>query len=661
MSPAFPRKIIIGFGLGVAILAINALIAVQTVITLTDATQAVADGLRVRDLLKETRSVVSSSETAQRNYILTGNKEYLENSLKSLKSTESQLNEILDLVDSDSTEAEKTGLLQSLIGVRAALFESALDHLQKGRKAAALQAMTTEAGRENLNNTDELFDQFGASQAALFARRTDELQRSSRFSLVTFYVATFCGVILLGLLCYFVYRDIAERRRAEERLRVVSTHDSLTALPNRTLLHERLSHALARAQRHGRQLAVLFVDLDRFKTVNDTLGHEAGDRLLQITAQRLYDCLRETDTMARQGGDEFVVLMDELTDREPITRVSQRILDAVGEPFVIDGQELHITASIGISVYPEDGRTLLRNADIAMYRAKEKGKNNYQFYSTQMDNYSVERLSLESGLRRALEREEFVLHYQPKVNIASGLITGMEALLRWQHPELGWVAPGRFIPIAEENGLIIPIGAWVLKTACIQNRAWQRQGVRRFPVAVNLSPRQFAGETLLDDVKAALDVSGLAPADLELEITESMVMNNPEQAVNLLRQLKELGIRVAIDDFGTGYSSLAYLKRFPIDSVKVDRSFVEDIPDDVDSMAIAQAVIAMAHNLRLKVVAEGVESEAQLGFLRGEGCDEIQGYYFCEARPASEISAIMRTTLRRGNTVYLSERRRRAS
>ena len=660
MSLAIPRKILIGFGLCVVILAVNALIAVQTVITLTDATQAVADGLRVRDLLKEARSVVSSSETGQRNYILTGNKEYLEHSLKSLKSTESQLNEILDLVDSDSTEAEKTGLLQSLIGARAALFESALDHLQKGRNAAALQVMTTEAGRQNLNNVDELFDEFGASQGALFARRTEELQRSSRFSLVTFYVATFCGVVLLGLLCYFVYRDTAERRRAAEKLRVVSTHDSLTALPNRTLLHERLSHALAKAQRHGRQLAVLFVDLDRFKTVNDTLGHDAGDKLLQITAQRLYDCLRETDTMARQGGDEFVVLMDELTDREPITRVSQRILDVVAQPFAIEGQEIHITASIGISVYPEDGRTLLRNADIAMYRAKEKGKNNYQFYSTDIDNHSVERLSLESGLHRALERNEFTLHYQPKVNIASGLITGVEALLRWQHPELGWVAPGRFIPIAEENGLITPIGAWVLKTACIQNRTWQRQGVRRFPVAVNLSPRQFS-ESLLDDVKAALDASGLAPADLELEITESMVMNNPEQAVNLLQQLKDLGIRVAIDDFGIGYSSLAYLKRFPIDSVKVDRSFVEDIPEDVNSMAIAQAVIAMAHSLRLKVVAEGVESAAQLGFLRGEGCDEIQGHYFCEARAASEISAIMRTTLRQGNTVYLSERRRRAS
>jgi diguanylate cyclase (GGDEF)-like protein len=659
MSPAIPRKVIIGFGLGFAILAANALIAVRTVVTLTEATQAVEGGVRIRDLLKEIRSAISRSETGQRNYIITEKKDYLEQSLQLLKSTENRLMEILELVDGDSTEVEKTKLLQSLIGARAAQFEGALEHLRNGSKALALKAMT-QAGKQTLDSIDELFDQFGESQGTLFALRTEELQKSSYFSLVTFYIATFCGLILLGLVYYLVYREITVRRKAEEKLRVVSTHDALTALPNRTLLHERLSHALARAQRHGRLLAVLFVDLDRFKNVNDTLGHEAGDKLLQVAAQRLYDCLRETDTMARQGGDEFVVLMDELTDREPISGVSQRILDAVAEPFVIDDQELHITASIGISVYPDDGRTLLKNADIAMYRAKEKGKNNYQFYSAEIDNHSVERLSLESGLRRALERDEFTLHYQPKVNIASGLITGMEALLRWQHPELGSIAPGRFIPIAEENGLILPIGAWVLRTACSQNRAWQRQGVRRFPVAVNLSPRQFAGESLVDDVKSALDESGLAPSDLELEITESMVMNNPEQAVKLLQQLKKLGIRVAIDDFGIGYSSLAYLKRFPIDSVKVDRSFVEDIPEDENSMAIAQAVIAMAHSLRLKVVAEGVESEGQLSFLRGEGCDEIQGYYFSAARAASEISQIMRTTLRRGNTFYLAERRRSA-
>jgi diguanylate cyclase (GGDEF)-like protein len=660
MNSAIPRKVIAGFGLGIAILAVNALIAVQAVVKLTEATQAVEDGVRVMDLLKEVRSAVSGSETGQRNYIITEKTDYLEQSLKALKSTEGQLNEILELVGNQSVEVEKTNLLQSLVRARAGQFEGALDHLHKGRKAVALLAMTAEAGKQTLDSADDLFDQFGASQGALFASRTQELQKSSYFSLVTFYIATFCSLILLGMVLYLVYRDITERRQAEEKLRVVSTHDPLTALPNRTLLHERLSHALAKAQRHGRQLAVLFIDLDRFKYVNDTLGHEAGDKLLQVAAQRLYDCLRETDTMARQGGDEFVVLMDELADREPISRVSQRILDTVAQPFVVDGQELHITASIGISVYPDDGRTLLRNADIAMYRAKEKGKNNFQFYSAQIDNYSVERLALESDLRRALERDELRLHYQPKVDIATGQISGMEALLRWQHPELGRIAPGRFIPIAEENGLILPIGAWVLKTACNQNREWQRQGLRRFPVAVNLSPRQFAGESLLDDVKSALAESGLEPSDLELEITESMVMNNPEQAVNMLRQLKDLGIRVAIDDFGIGYSSLAYLKRFPIDSVKVDRSFVEDIPEDVNSMAIAQAIIAMAHSLRLKVVAEGVESEAQLGFLRGEGCDEIQGFYFSEARAASEVAELMRKTLRRGNTVFLSQRRRTA-
>jgi diguanylate cyclase (GGDEF)-like protein len=346
----------------------------------------------------------------------------LEHSLKLLKSTESQLSEILELVGNNSAEAGKTQQLQALIGARAAQFANALDYIQKGNRAAALRALTTAEGKRTLESTDELFDQFSESQGALFARRTEDLQKSAHFSLVTFYIATFCGLILLGLVYYLVYRDIAERRQAEERLRVVATHDPLTALPNRTLLHERLSHALAIAQSYGRRLAVLFIDLDRFKNVNDTLGHEAGDKLLQVAAQRILDCVRESDTIARQGGDEFVVLMDEITDLEPVAGVSQRILDAMAKTFVVDGRELLLTASIGISVYPEDGRTLLKNADIAMYRAKEKGKNNYQFYSTQIDKYSEERLSLESDLRRALDRNEFTLHYQPKVDIVSGHI-----------------------------------------------------------------------------------------------------------------------------------------------------------------------------------------------------------------------------------------------
>lgn len=661
MSPAIPRRVIIGFSLGFVVLAVNALIAYQAIISLREATRSVEDGLQVVELLRSVSAAVADSEAGQRSYIISERKEYLEDSGELLRAADRRLNDIRPVIGNDAAELEKIDLLRSSIAARTAEFEHALELLKDGDRRAALKAISTEQSRRNLDYTYELFRQFRAKQGEQFIQRTRQVQEHSRFSLATQSIATLFGLVFLGLIYYLVYREITVRRQTEEKLRVVATHDPLTALPNRTLLHERLSHVLARAQRHGRPLAVLLVDLDRFKHVNDTLGHEAGDTLLQLAARRFYNCLRETDTMARQGGDEFVVLMDELSDRQPITRVSQRILDAMVQPFVIEGQEIHVTASIGVSVYPDDGRTLLRNAEMALYRAKGKGGNNYQFYSAQIDSYSRERLALESGLHRALERDELRLHYQPKVDLATGQICGMEALLRWQHPQMGLVAPARFIPIAEESGLIRPIGAWALKTACMQNRAWQRLGMQRFTVAVNLSPRQFSEESLLDDIKSALAESGLEASDLELEITESMVMDDSEQAVNTLRRLKDLGIRVAIDDFGTGYSSLAYLKRFPIDSVKVDRSFVEDIPQDVDSMAIAQAIIAMAHSLRLKVVAEGVESEAQVSFLRGEGCDEIQGHYFSAARAASEIPGIMRKTLRRGTTVFLSERRLRAS
>jgi diguanylate cyclase (GGDEF)-like protein len=662
INPAIPKRIIVGFGVAFAILAVNALVDYRSFVTLTDATDSVQDGLQTRDLLKGIRSAVAASETGQRNYILTENKDHLESSLDLLKSARMSLNELLEAVNRDPQEVDKARQLQSLLAARVAQFEGALEPLAHKKKAAALQVLTSAEGRQILERADEVFAQFNESQGALFERRIRELQQSARFALVTFYIATFCGLVLLGLLYYLVYRDIAERRRAEEKLRVVATHDPLTALPNRTLLHERLSHALAKAQHYDRHLAVLFVDLDRFKNINDTLGHEAGDLLLQMAAQRMGDCLRGTDTMARQGGDEFVVLMDELTDAGPAAGVSQRILDAMGNPFNVDGQEVHLTASIGISVFPEDGRALLKNADIAMYCAKEKGRNNYQFYSTQFDKHSVERLSLEASLHRALDRNEFTLHYQPKVDIATGQISGMEALLRWQHPELGWIQPARFIPLAEESGLIQKIGGWVLKTACAQNRAWQKQGMRPLRVAVNLSSHQFASDSVLQDVEIALHESGLEATNLELEITESAAMHNPEQTASILRQLKNLGTHISVDDFGTGYSSLAYLKRLPIDSIKVDRSFVEDLPEDLESVAITTAVINMAHVLRLRVVAEGVESAAQLRFLHGEGCDEMQGYLFSEARPAFEIPGLMRKTLRHGiGSVLQPERRRRAS
>ena len=658
MSPAIPRRVIIGFGLGFIILAVNALIAYQTIASVRASTRAVEGGLQVMDQLRSVISAVADSEAGQRSYIITERRDYLENSGELLRGASRRLDHIRALIGDDPAGLENIDAMRSSITARTAEFDDALTLLNNADTQGALKAISTEESVRNLGNIYGLFTRFRANQDQLFMQRTRQLQERSRFSLATQYVATFFGLVFLGLIYYLVYREVTVRRQTEEKLRIVATHDPLTALPNRALLHERLSHALAGAQRHGRALAVLLVDLDRFKHVNDTLGHEAGDTMLSIAARRFNDCLRETDTIARQGGDEFVVLMDELPDREPIASLAQRILDTVAEPFVIEGEEIHTTASIGISVYPDDGRTLLRNADIALYRAKGKGGNNFQFYSAQIDNYSRERLALESGLRRAIERGELTLHYQPKADLAGGHVCGMEALLRWQHPGMGLLGPDRFIPIAEGSDLIRPIGAWVLRTACMQSRDWRRQGTPRVSIAVNLSPSQFAEESLVDQVKSALADSGLEASDLELEITESMVMNDPEQAVNALRRLKDLGISVAIDDFGTGYSSLAYLKRFPIDTVKLDRSFVEDIPHDVDSMAIAQAIIAMAHTLRLKVVAEGVESEAQVSFLRDEGCDEIQGYYFSAARVASEIPRIMRKTLRRGTADYRSGRRR---
>jgi diguanylate cyclase (GGDEF)-like protein/PAS domain S-box-containing protein len=430
------------------------------------------------------------------------------------------------------------------------------------------------------------------------------------------------------------------RQQAEEAVRQVAMHDALTGLPNRTMFNQRLSHAIEQSKRHDRRLAVLFIDLDRFKVINDTLGHDAGDELLRETARRFSSALRTSDTVARLGGDEFVVLIEEVPDPLYVGSLAQKLISTLHAGFMLSGREYHVSASIGVSTFPDDAedmQTLLKNADIAMYRAKEQGRNMFQFYASQMNVHSVERLALESGLRRALERNELILHYQPVIDTQHGSIAGMEALVRWQHPEKGLIPPDTFIQIAEETGLIVPIGEWVLRTACESQRKWQQSTGREVRIAVNLSPRQFVLGDLLKSVTQVIHQTGCNAGCLELEITESLVMHNRERAVALITQLKELGVSVAIDDFGTGYSSLAYLKRFPIDSLKIDRSFVVDIPGDADNAAITQAIIAMAHNLKLRVIAEGVENAAQFEFLRDHGCDEMQGYYF--SRPLTETQA----------------------
>ena len=438
-----------------------------------------------------------------------------------------------------------------------------------------------------------------------------------------------------------------EKTKADERIEYLASHDSLTKLPNRDMFNELLRHAIEGASRHQRSLALLFIDLDRFKVINDSLGHDAGDMLLLEVANRLRSVLRASDVVARLGGDEFVVLLEETAERNDVERIAGLLLSALGRPTQLSGHECHATASIGIAMYPSDGldaQTLTKNADMAMYLAKEDGKNAFRFFSKEIKAQSIERLTLESALRRALEREQFSLHYQPKIDMTSGQITGVEALLRWAHPELGLVSPAQFIPLAEETGLIVPIGRWVLKEACAQNMAWQRHGLRPVTIAVNLSPRQFADGQLLHDVDEALLASGMSPVLLQLEVTESMVMRNVPRAIRVLDAIQSRGIRLAIDDFGTGYSSMSLMKQFPIDTIKIDRSFVRDLADDSEDQAIAQAIISMGKALGMTVVAEGVETVEQREFLRAHACDEMQGYLFSKPLPPRELAELLRLT-----------------
>ena len=429
-----------------------------------------------------------------------------------------------------------------------------------------------------------------------------------------------------------VFSDITERKANEARIAFLAHHDPLTALPNRTLFHDRLEQALARAERNETVVALLFLDLDRFKTINDSLGHQAGDRLLQAVAERLQHCVRDTDTICRQGGDEFIIVLPEVADTEVPARVAEKILRRLSEPFEVDGHVLGTSFSIGIAVYPDDGRhadVLMKNADTAMYHAKENGRNTYRFFTEAMNANALERLQVENQLRAALERNELVLHFQPQVDLASGAIVGGEALLRWESAVLGFVPPGRFIPIAEESGLIVPIGRWVLREACQLAMGWYARGVRGVTVAVNISALQFRRDDIVRNVRDVLTETGLPPEYLELELTESLLMEHAEEVLETVQQLKNLGVRLSIDDFGTGYSSLSYLKRFAVDRLKIDQGFVRDMVDDPDDAAIVRAIIQLGRSLKLDVIAEGAESRTQVDFLIREGCREAQGYFFC--------------------------------
>lgn len=437
-----------------------------------------------------------------------------------------------------------------------------------------------------------------------------------------------------------VFHDVSKSQAMAHKMAHLAQHDFLTGLPNRVLLTERLTRAIGQAERHRKQVALLFLDLDFFKHINDSLGHAVGDRLLQSVARRLEGGVRTTDTVCRQGGDEFVILLAEIEDAQDAAHVADKLLLAFVEPHQIDEHELHVTLSIGISVYPDDGAdadAVMQNADTAMYHAKENGRDNYQFFHADMNTRAVHRLSVEGSLRRALKQGEFLLHYQPQIDLASGAMTGVEALLRWRDPELGMVYPRHFIGIAENCGLIVPIGRWVLREACRQVRAWQSAGLRAVPVAVNVSAVEFRHKDFLASVALILAETGLEPRYLELELTEGILMHDAESSVSVLQALKAMGVQLAIDDFGTGYSSLSYLKRFPIDTLKIDQTFVHDIGAESDDATIVSAVIAMGINLKQRVIAEGVETHEQLAFLRTRLCDEGQGFLFSHPLPPEEL------------------------
>jgi diguanylate cyclase (GGDEF)-like protein len=443
------------------------------------------------------------------------------------------------------------------------------------------------------------------------------------------------------VICYEgTVEDVTERKIYQARIEQQANFDTLTGLANRSLLHDRLQHAIRSAAAFGTGLAVVFVDLDRFKFINDGLGHHVGDELLRAMAQRLRSSVRESDTVARLGGDEFVLLINGQGGPDAVSVVLERMLYAISQPWTIPQGDFNVTCSIGVALYPDDGataETLLKHADTAMYRAKEKGRNNFQFFTAELHAVIAERLELENKLRRALERQQFTLHYQPRVDMRTHRVTGAEALIRWLVCDEEVAPPSQFIPVAEEIGLIVPIGKWVLRAACAQNKAWQDAGLPPFVVSVNVSVRQFRQDSLVQTIAEVLRETGLEARYLEVELTESAVMHDADQFIAMLGEINDLGVQIALDDFGTGYSSLSYLKRFPVDRLKVDRSFVQDIVTDSDDATIVRTIIALGHNLGLKVVAEGVETQQQLDFLRANQCDELQGYYFGRPLPSTEF------------------------
>src|SRR5262245_20146061 len=643
-SPFLSQRFVVASLFALVVLVANAYVTYRTIANLVDASKSVETTLGVIAALKDVNNNIAGVEPELRGYILTGERERLVQARDLVGRAGLPVRALRAMPEAIADQMQRIEALDDQIVEEYGRFDQLIETDRKRGLLAAIRSITATGGAAAIRRAQALAQDLLAAEDLKLAAQTEQSKKSSDVSIVTAAVATFFNLALLGVVILLARREIRERRQAEEVIKFAATHDPLTGLPNRVLLAERVNRAVVQAKSLGRNTAVLFVDLDRFKNINDALGHEAGDRLLQNVGDRLIRCVRRSDTVARQGGDEFVVLIESFQNPRELTRVAEKILAEVSGPMTVYGRDFQITASVGISTFPADGedlRALLKNADTAMYRAKQQG-NAYQFYAEQMSAHSVERLELETALRQALERDELRLHYQPKVEARTGRVTGIECLLRWQHPTLGLLQPDQLVPLAEETGLIVPIGKWALRTACRQAQAWAEEGLPQLRLAVNLSARQFMSPTLLEDVVTTIAETGINARQIELEVTESVMMREPEEAAKLLRSLKMIGVRLTIDDFGTGYSSLAYLKRLPIDCVKIDASFVRGLPVDASDVAITETVIAMSRGLGLRVVAEGVENRDQMRFLEARGCDEMQGFYFARPLTADKLAAYLR-------------------
>lgn len=664
MDSFLNRKVRLAFGFAMLTLLLMGAVSYRLMVISDESGRWARHTNEVLTNIQNLLLAIERVESSSREFLLTGNESDLDLYRANVLNVERDQEAIRNLTADNPIQQSRIPELKSLAAENIRNTESIISLRRTEGLAAAVAAIKSGRDQQTTDEIQALVGKMQNEELRLRTLRRAETDRDQVRTRVILIVGTLLGMLISGVAGWYALRDSARRNEAEadlvekveelnrsneELVRLAhaaqtmtkhithsAEHDALTGLPNRLLLNDRVGQAVAFVERHQNQVAVLSLDLDGFKHINNSLGHPIGDRLLQSVARRLVNCVRATDTVSREGGDEFAVLLSEIKQPEDAATKSGRLLQAVAEPYSIDQHDLHITASIGISIYPDDGpdaETLIRNADTAMHQAKENGRQGYQFFRPAMNILAVERQSIEEHLRRALERQEFALHYQPIINLSTGTIAGVEALIRWTHPIRGSVSPGQFIPVAEDCGLILPIGAWVLREACMQARAWADRGLPKMTMAVNVSAMQFEQESFLDDLFTVLGETGLDPGSLELELTERALMKRADLAASILSTLRGKGIRVAVDDFGTGYSSLSYLRKFPLDALKIDQSFVSQITTIPDETVIITAIISMSRSLNLQVIAEGVETEDQLEFLKAHQCDQAQGYYF--SRPVA--------------------------